>query len=140
MQKKPSAFRGEAVFERREEEKKGERREGRPDGQTCASAWICRNVERAEAVDVTWGKGCCLLSLTRLPQDTDGWRLAEAGQAQELSIRSLETLIPGRLLTGTLILISMQPEPLWKRPAGLRISCCFIYLFIYLHGCHGRAH
>lgn len=54
--KKTSAFRGEAVFERREEEKKGERREGRPDGQTCASAWICRNVEKAEAVDVTWGK------------------------------------------------------------------------------------
>lgn len=54
--KNPSAFRGEAAFERREEERKGERRAGRPDGQTCASAWICRNVERAEAVGVTWGK------------------------------------------------------------------------------------
>lgn len=69
----------------------------------------------------TWpgGRCCCLLSLTHLPPDTDGCCLSEAGQAQELSVHSLETLLPHRLLTGTLNLISMQPKPLWKHPAGL---------------------
>lgn len=48
-----------------------------------------------------------------------------------LSIRSLETLFPGRLLTGTLILISMQPRHCGSVLRGFGfLAVSFIYLSI----------
>lgn len=138
-------IRGEAVPERRDNRNKAG--QGRKKGrQTCASAWICRNVEGAEAVDVTCGKR--LLFIVSHPSPFKHWRvLSLKGWTGARAVNPQPwNFIPSQASDGdphqhaaqTAVKASWGTLDLYL--LVLFICYVFIYLFICLHGCNGRAH